>query len=82
MNAILILNCNTKKGDCFVEAKYFYNESTHRLHINGYCRESKIRPYNIRFFETEDEALAYDGRAVGVCKNCLKMRERILGERI
>ena len=51
-----------------MEKKYFYNEKTHRLHIWGYCRESKTKPYDIRFFDTYDEALAYDGRAVGLCK--------------
>jgi len=56
--------------------KYFYNTKTHRLHIVGYCRESKMLPYNVKFFETEDEALAYDGRAVGLCKLCQKAREK------
>ena len=48
--------------------KYFYNERTHRLHIEGYCKESKSLPIHIRFFESEDEALAFDGRAIGMCK--------------
>lgn len=55
-----------------MKKKYFYNDKTHRLHIWGYCRESKIQPYDIRFFDTYDEALAYDGRAVGLCKLCQK----------
>ena len=53
-----------------MEKKYFYNAKTHRLHIWGYCRESKPKPYDIRYFDTYDEALAYDGRAVGLCKLC------------
>lgn len=59
-----------------MEKKYFYNIKTHRLHIYGYCRESKMLPYNVRFFETENEALAFDGRAVGLCKICQKKREQ------
>ena len=58
-----------KGGGC-VTKKYFYNTKTHRLHIYGYCRESKSLPFNTMFFDTYDEALAYDGRAVGLCKNC------------
>lgn len=61
--------------------KYFYNERTHRLHIEGYCKESKTLPIHVRFFESEDEALAFDGRAVGMCKICQKKKEKLLGER-
>lgn len=61
--------------------KYFYNERTHRLHIEGYCKDSKILPFHVRFFESEDEALAFDGRAVGMCKICQKKKEKLLGER-
>jgi len=53
-----------------MEKKYFYNKKTRRLHIFGCCRESKALPFNTVFFATYDEALAYDGRAVGLCKNC------------
>ena len=53
-----------------MEKKYFYNTETHRLHILGYCRESKIKPYNAIYFDTYDEALAYDDRAVDLCKLC------------
>ena len=55
---------------------YFYNPRTHRLHIRGYCKESKLLPYGVLFFKSEDEALAYDGRAVGLCKNCQRTRDR------
>jgi len=55
-----------------MEKKYFYNMKTHKLHIRGYCRESKTLPFNMKFFNTYDEALAFDGRAVGLCKNCQK----------
>lgn len=55
-----------------MEKRYFYNTRTHRLHIAGCCKESKLLPYNTKFFDTYDEALAFDGRAVGLCKNCQK----------
>ena len=40
--------------------QYFYNERTHRLHIKGYCKESKILPYHVRWFDTYDEARNYE----------------------
>lgn len=55
--------------------KYFLNTKTHRLHIYGYCKETKPLPCHVEFFDTEDEALAYDGRALGLCKICQKKRE-------
>ena len=55
-----------------MDKKFFYNNRTHRLHISGYCRESKRLPFDTIFFDTYDEALAYDARAVGMCKLCQK----------
>lgn len=55
-----------------MEKKYFYNERTHKLHIYGFCRVSNSLPDHTHFFSSYDEALAYDGRAVGLCKNCQK----------
>lgn len=57
--------------------RYFYNEDTHRLHIDSYCKVSKSYPCRVRFFDTYDEALAYDGRAVSLCKNCAKKENEI-----
>ena len=57
-----------------MEKRYFYNAKTHKLHIYGYCHHSKCLPYDVKFFDTYDEALAYDGRAVGLCKLC-QMKE-------
>lgn len=59
-----------------MEKKYFYNEKTHRLHIYGYCKVSRILPDHTRFFDTYDEALAYDGRSVGMCEDCKKAENR------
>ena len=57
------------------KGQYFYNTKTHRLHIRGLCKESKVLPYSVKFFDSENEALAFDGRAVGICKICLKAKE-------
>ena len=56
--------------------QFFYNEKTHCLHIVGHCRESKCLPYNVRFFDSEKDALAYDGRSVRMCKMCQDEREK------
>lgn len=50
----------------------FCNNRTHRLHINGYRRESKRLPYDTIFLNTYDGALAYDARVVGLWKMCQK----------
>ena len=53
---------------------YSYNQKTHTLHILGFCHNSKNPEYKI--FKTEDEALKFDGRAVSMCKNCQRMRDK------
>ena len=55
--------------------KYFYNERTGTLHIEGFCKETKIKPYHVQYFATEQEALGFDGRSVRMCKICQKKRE-------
>ena len=55
--------------------KYFYNMRTGTLHIEGFCKESKIKPYHIQYFASEQEALGFDGRSVRMCKRCQKRRE-------
>ncbi len=30
--------------------RYFYNESTHRLHIEGFCFVSRSLPHNVKCF--------------------------------
>ena len=59
-----------------MEKRYFYNNKTHRLHILGCCPESKVKPYDIIYFDTYDEALAYDGSSVGLCKRCKKKENK------
>lgn len=56
-------------------AKYLYNTKTGKLHIKGYCCHTKGNCKEYKEFDTESEALAYDGRAVGLCKICERKRE-------
>lgn len=59
-----------------MQKKYMYNPDTGKLHIVGYCHISKLPPYKAIYFNSEDEALAYDGRAVSMCKICLSKRDK------
>ena len=62
--------------------KFIYNTKTHTLHIVGYCTYANKSPSDTHLicFDTEDEALAYDGRRVGLCKLCQKKREKLQTE--
>ena len=55
---------------------FLYNTTTHRLHIKGYCPHTKGSNTGFLEFKSEDDALAYDGRAVGMCKICQRKREQ------
>lgn len=63
--------------------KYIYNPRTHTLHIKGYCHHTTDGCAGYLSFNSEAEALAYDGRAVGMCKLCEKKRNQLMqkGER-
>ena len=50
--------------------EYVYNPKTDTLHIRGYCWHTRGFCADYIVFATEDEALAYDDRAVGMCKLC------------
>lgn len=63
-----------------MKEKYLYNPNRHTLHIKDYCPNAKGNHPAYLTFDSEDEALAYDGRAVGFCKFCLKERERRMEE--
>ena len=54
--------------------KFLYNRKTNKLHIIGYCQHSK-GVVDGEVFNRENDALAYDGRAVSFCKICQKKRE-------
>ena len=56
--------------------KYIYNKDTGKLHIKGYCSHLKYELVHYKEFDTEAEALALDGRAVSLCKDCEKEREK------
>lgn len=60
---------------------FLYNPKRHTLHIKGYCRHTSGLCAEYIVFDTEDKALAYDGRAVGLCKLCQKKREKMLEEK-
>lgn len=66
-----------------MQKKFIYNTKTHTLHITGYCRHAHKSPCDTHIleFDTEDEVLAYDGRAVGLCKLCQKKREQLEKEK-
>ena len=59
--------------------KFVYNKNTCKLHIQSFCPNSNYTSthQNIVIFNSEDEALKYDGRAVSMCKVCQKKREKI-----
>ena len=60
---------------------YIYNLKTHTLHIEEFCFQTFAGMQlgeDHKRFSTEDEALAFDGRAVGMCKNCLQEREKLV----
>ena len=57
---------------------YLYNPKRHTLHIKDYCPHAKGENVRYMQFENEDAVLAYDGRAVSLCKLCQKEREKRL----
>ncbi|MDE7379669.1 MAG: hypothetical protein K2N14_01330 [Clostridia bacterium] len=66
-----------------MKEKFIYNKKTCKLHIAGYCTyvTDKFKISDYEYFDTEDEALAYGGRALGMCKVCHKKREKITKEK-
>ena len=64
-----------------MKEKFLYNPKRNTLHIKGYCVHTKNEyPDYYISFNTENEAIAYDGRAVSVCKICQKKREEKMEE--
>ena len=59
-----------------MELLYLYNEKTRLLHIRDCCPHSI--QCDMKPFESEDEALSYAGRAMGICKICAEKRDVIL----
>ena len=58
--------------------KFIYNTNTCKLHVQGYCSHAVQAKgcNNIVVFNSEDDALKYDGRAVSMCKICQRKREQ------
>lgn len=63
-----------------MKEKFLYNTKTGKLHVKGYCQHTTGLCADYIAFDTENEALAYDGRAVGWCKLCQKKREQKMEE--
>lgn len=57
---------------------YLYNPKRNKLHIKDYCQHARGENTGYIEFDSEDKALAYDGRAVSLCKLCQKEREKRL----
>lgn len=61
-----------------MKKKYFLNTDSRTLHITDYCCHSKPLPYNIKWFDTEEEAHIFAGRMIKPCMLCDKKKEAIL----
>ena len=61
--------------------KFLYNAKRNKLHIKGYCQHTSGLCADYISFDTENEAMAFDGRAVSMCKLCQKKREQIMKEK-
>ena len=64
-----------------MEKPYIYNLKTHTLHIEGFCHhtfEGMNYSSDYKCFTSEDAAIAYDGRAVSMCKLCQRRRDNVI----
>ena len=60
---------------------YFVNSKTRCMHVEGFCKDSKVHPFEAKYFETEDKARAYYGAtSVRMCKNCQKKIDQMMRE--
>ncbi len=59
-----------------MKKQFFLNETTRKLHKTGGCRQSKILPYKIKYYETEDEVIEMETRYFSYCKDCFKSKEK------
>ena len=60
------------------EGYYWINIRTNRLHIDGFCSQSKIKPSETKQFKSESDALMYSGGHLLMCKNCQKKRDKMI----
>ena len=61
---------------------FLYNSKTKNLHIKDYCRFTKGIKTDYIEFASEKDVLAYDGRAVSLCKLCERKRDKIEKENL
>lgn len=61
--------------------KYIYNLKRHTLHIEGFCHfthSGMNYSEDYKCFDSENAAMAFDGRAVSMCKLCMKKRDYLI----
>ena len=49
---------------------YLYNKGSHTLHIKNLCKDARgsgLIPY-----DSENDALRFEGRSLGMCKVCME----------
>lgn len=57
--------------------EYVLNPTTGKIHIMNYCHLTSPCPKEWLKFDTEEDAkIEYGSQSAGICKNCLKERER------
>ena len=62
-----------------MKENYVLNSNNGKIHIVGYCYLTKPHPKEWIGFSTEEEARAsYGGQSAGLCKLCLREREKRL----
>ncbi len=62
-------------------ANYALNPKTGKIHIVGYCHLTKPYPREWIECETEEQAkLHFGAQSAGICRNCLKEREKRLSK--
>ncbi len=57
--------------------EYLYNEKTGTLHIKGFCCHTKGNCQEFKNFNSYNDALAYDGDSIRMCKTCEKKKEKL-----
>lgn len=55
-----------------MQKNFFLNLNTRTLHIVGGCYHSSCLPYKIKYYMSEDEAIADETRYMSYCKLCFK----------
>lgn len=56
--------------------EYIFNPRSKALHYRGYCPYVKGESEFFRYYDTEDEAVKAEGKALHTCKTCMDNREK------